>query len=93
MKSLLVITDNGLLGSSDIQILSDEEVFGLPAEAVTQNPEPRNASPSPTDEIFDSDEEVFQPVEVKSKISAPSEKIQSCQSVPQVLIVHPSDIN
>lgn len=39
MKSLLVITDNGLLGSSDIEILSDEEVFGLSAEVVTQNPE------------------------------------------------------
>lgn len=82
MKSLLVITHNGLLGSSDIEILSDEEVFGLSAEAVMQNPEPRNASPSPTDEIFDSDEVVFQPVELKSKVFPPSEKIQSCQSVP-----------
>lgn len=68
-------------GSSDIEILSDEEVFGLSAEVVTQNPEPRNASPSPTDEIFDSDEVVFQPVELKSKIFPPSKKIQSSSPV------------
>lgn len=72
---------SGLLGSSDIEILSDEEVFGLSAEAPTQNPKAGNPSPSSTGEIFDSDEEIFQPVGLKSSSPPSSEKVQSCQSV------------
>ncbi|KIR38444.1 DNA dependent ATPase [Cryptococcus deuterogattii 99/473] len=68
-------------GSSDIEILSDEEVFGLPAEAPTQNPEVGNPSPSSTDEIFDSDEEVFQPVGLESSSPPSSEKVQSSSPI------------
>lgn len=75
------VTSNysGLLGSSDIEILSDEEIFGLPAEAPTQNPDAGNPSPSSTGEIFDSDEEIFQPVGLKSSSPPSSENAQSCQ--------------
>ncbi|KAE8542179.1 hypothetical protein D1P53_001664 [Cryptococcus gattii VGV] len=76
-----VAPQKGEEGSSDIEILSEEEVFGLPAEVPTQNPEAGNRSPSPTDEIFDSDEEIFQPVGFKSSSPPSSEKVQSSSPI------------
>ncbi|XAO27602.1 hypothetical protein I312_106458 [Cryptococcus bacillisporus CA1280] len=76
-----VAPQKGEEGSSDIEILSDEEVFGLPAEAPTQNPDAGNHSPSSTGEIFDSDEEIFQPVGLKSSSPPSSEKAQSSSPI------------
>lgn len=76
-----VAPQKGEEGSSDIEILSDEEVFGLPAEAPTQNPKAVNPSPSSTGEIFDSDEEIFQPVGLKSSSPPSSEKVQSSSPI------------